>query len=134
MKKRKASISICFVLIFLFGFPLGVFSLFYADQQHKNREENISHSYQIDAEHVNSNPNDDNYNNSSTYVKEELENDSKAPSDNSDDYNENGEYVPHDGQSNNPEDYNYEGEYKPVDSMSNDEVKKELESMLERNN
>ncbi|GLH62400.1 hypothetical protein [Parageobacillus sp. G301] len=67
----------------------------------------------------------------SPYTKEELENDPLAPSTDPRDYNENGEFVPHDGPSDDPADYNSNGEYKPVEEMTPEEIQEELEQMLE---
>lgn len=69
----------------------------------------------------------------SPYTKEELENDPLAPSTDPRDYNENGEFVPHDGPSDDPADYNSDGEYKPVEEMTPEEIQEELEQMLENN-
>jgi hypothetical protein len=68
--------------------------------------------------------------NSSSYTKEQLEKDKRAPSKNPADYNSNGEFVPRNGISSNPADYNAKGEYKPVDQMTKEEKRKELEDML----
>lgn len=66
------------------------------------------------------------------YTEDELKSDPKAPSDDPDDYNYDGEFVPQDGPSDNPEDYNFEGEYKPVEDMTIEEIEKELEEMFGR--
>ncbi|MEM5011892.1 hypothetical protein WKH57_14310 [Niallia taxi] len=67
---------------------------------------------------------------SSPYTKEELQSDPTAPSENLEDYNSDGEYVPLDGPTDNAADYNGDGEYKPVEDMTQDEIQKELESMI----
>lgn len=66
------------------------------------------------------------------YTKEELEADPKAPSNNPDDYNEDGEFVPSGGPSSNPADYNSKGEFKPVEEMTQEEIEQELKEMLGR--
>jgi len=67
----------------------------------------------------------------SPYTEKELQEDSRAPSNNPDDYNSEGEYVPSEGPSNNPEDYNSEGEYKPTEGMTQEEIKEELNKMFD---
>jgi hypothetical protein len=68
--------------------------------------------------------------NQPVYTAEELSKDPKAPSTNPADYDQNGQYVPHDGVSKNPADYSINGEYKPVESMTQEEIQAELEQML----
>ncbi|WP_141505717.1 hypothetical protein [Paenibacillus luteus] len=65
------------------------------------------------------------------YTKGQLESDPKAPSTNINDYNSDGEYVPEGGISDNPSDYNANGEYKPIEEMTQEEMRIELEAMLE---
>src|SRR5699024_7162603 len=55
----------------------------------------------------------------------DLSDNPKVPSDDINDYNDEGEYVPKNGPSDNPEDYNFNGEYKPVDEMTQDEIEEE---------
>lgn len=68
--------------------------------------------------------------NKPVYTESELKADPKAPSTNPADYDQNGQYVPHDGVSDNPADYTKDGEYKPVESMTQEEIQAELEQML----
>ncbi|CAI8818867.1 Cellulosome anchoring protein cohesin region [Brevibacillus sp. IT-7CA2] len=68
--------------------------------------------------------------NKPVYTESQLKADPKAPSTNPNDYDQSGQYVPHDGVSKNPADYSINGEYKPVESMTQEEIQAELEQML----